>query len=141
MCGVGYCDKLRWAVFHPETGKVDHGDIGNAPRSEVLGGGFGYSFSPFWNPSESELVYCLKMADWWRAVQKTREKETGVVHHIGTGSFTGYGRQRRLHRLICDASPDAPPNGFFDCTVEVHLFRYLKTARALILAARSGSLT
>jgi hypothetical protein len=28
-------------------------------------------------------------------------------------------KPKRVHRLISEASPDLPPSGFFDCTVEV----------------------
>jgi hypothetical protein len=121
VSGVGYHDRLRWSIFSPSTGKAHHGNIGNAPTSEGLAAdGYGLSFSPFWNPTETELTYCLKLADWWRAVQEKRQKEMGHVYQIGSGDWTeNLGRPHRQHRLISEAGPDVPPNGFFDCTAEV----------------------
>jgi hypothetical protein len=91
--------------------------MGSAPESEGLVDGFGYQCNPFWKPKEVELTHCLKLANWWREIRKIRQKDMGVVHQISR-NING---ARRQHRLIADASPNAPPNGFFDCTVEVNI--------------------
>jgi hypothetical protein len=117
---VGYKDRLRWAVFDPEAGKLHHGDRGDAPDTEGLADGFGYDFCPFWKAKEAELTHCLRLADWWLAVLKKVQSNMGHVHQVGSGvSYSSGSKARRLHRLISEASPDLPPNGFFDCTVEV----------------------
>jgi len=119
---VGYKDRLRWAIFDPEAGKLHHGDRGGAPESAGLANGYGYEFCPFWKPKEAELTHCLRLADWWLAVLKKVKNNMGHVHQVGSGvSFSSGSKVRRIHRLISEASPDLPPNGFFDCTVEVSL--------------------
>ena len=116
---VGYKNRLRWAIYDPEAGKIHHGDRGDAPESEGLADGFGYEFCPFWKPREVELAHCLRLSDWWHAALKKIKGKMGHVHQIGGDVF--YSKPRREHRLISEASPDLPPNGFFDCTVEVSI--------------------
>ncbi|KAF7980156.1 hypothetical protein HWV62_39613 [Athelia sp. TMB] len=117
---VGYGDKLRWSIFSPEQGKVHHGDKGDAPESEGVADGFGYEFGPYWDAQGPELTACLRYADWWRAMLKIAEKHMGRVHQIGPEDAPPYvSKARRVHRLVGDASPDLPPRGFFDCTVEI----------------------
>lgn len=115
---MGYKDKLKWAIYNAKTGLVHHGDRGGAPDSEGLDGGYGYDFTPFWTASQAELVYCLRLTDWWLAALKVVRSNMGQVHQVESGS-SHFAPSRRIHRLISDASPDTPPNGFFDCTVEV----------------------
>jgi hypothetical protein len=103
---------------------VNHGDKAGAPESEALADGFGYEFSPFWTPKGVELTQCLRLADWWRAVLKVVQNTVGEVHQIGSGN--GYSKPRRIHRLISEASPDLPPSGFFDCTVEVNIIVFVE---------------
>jgi len=82
----------------------------------------GYEFSPFWDPPQKELDYCMLLVSWWKAVQWERKAAMGIQVQIGGGPpQTGLyvEKIRRQHRLICDADPEAPPSGFFDCTVEV----------------------
>ncbi|KAF8891203.1 hypothetical protein BD779DRAFT_1513799 [Infundibulicybe gibba] len=116
--GTGYHGKMRWAIFDPAKGKIHHGARGNVPDSMELAPGSGYVYSPFIEPGEGEIRYCTKLADWWRAIQEKMKKDMGSVNQIGGGPpqerYT-----RRQHRLICDAGPDVPPSGFFDCTIEV----------------------
>ena len=117
---MGYGDKLRWSIFSPDQGKVHHGDKGDAPESEGVADGFGYEFGPYWDAQGPELTACLRYADWWRAMLKIAEKHMGRVHQIGPEDAPVYvSKARRVHRLIGDASPELPPRGFFDCTVEV----------------------
>jgi hypothetical protein len=75
-------------------------------------------FKPFWDPSQSELEYCSRMAEWWRGVLEVQKKQMGVVHQI-SGVPLQARNQGRIHRLISEADPKLPPGGYFDCTVEV----------------------
>ncbi|KAJ3555854.1 hypothetical protein NM688_g2350 [Phlebia brevispora] len=111
---MGVCGNLMawtWAMFSPETGTVTSG---------------GESSRMTFKPSQAELSYCIKLGDWWRAVQEREEistKQSNVTVHDLADIYPPP-RVERIHRLIQDASPTAPPNGYFDCTVEV-----LKTHR------------
>ncbi|KAK0497057.1 hypothetical protein EDD18DRAFT_1253386 [Armillaria luteobubalina] len=127
---IGYHDSLQWAVYKPETRKMDH-NRGSAPLSVRLGqDGTGAVFSPFHDARPQEIAYCSKLAAWWRAVLEKRREELGTVHQIGGGvpekEIFSAGSKRQ-HRLICDAGPSVPPNGYFDCTVEV-LYGYASEA-------------
>ena len=111
--GTGYSDKLRWAAFSPSTNSIYHGQLNNVPREEGLAdGGFGVPFSPFYEPKESELRYCSKLSDWWRQLQNIEQSGVDVVRNPPPPRF---------HRLISEAGPSVPPEGYFDCTVEVSL--------------------
>ncbi|KAG6916649.1 hypothetical protein DXG01_005935 [Tephrocybe rancida] len=92
--------------------KIQHRDLGDTPEAESLGIGGGYAFSPFFQPEEAEIRYCIKTADWWADMEK-RRTSTGQIHQVASGP------PRRQHRLISDAGPHVQPSGFFDCTVEV----------------------
>lgn len=73
-------------------------------------------------PSQTELSYCIALGDWWRAVQEQQEaylRENNVMVHQISGGVTSSVGLKRSHRLIRDAAPSAPPNGYFDCTIEV----------------------
>ncbi|KAK0463771.1 uncharacterized protein EV420DRAFT_1107156 [Desarmillaria tabescens] len=128
---TGYHGKLRWAVYKPETGKIDH-NREDAPLSISLAeGGRGVRFSPFYNAQPQEIAYCSKLTTWWRAVLEKRREDLGTIHQIGGGIpsneiFTAE-TSKRQHRLICDAGPDVPPRGYFDCIVEV-LYGYASEA-------------
>lgn len=115
LVGIGYADKLIWAAFSPSTNSIYHGQLKNVPRKEGLAdGGFGVPFSPFYEPKEGELRYCSKLSDWWRRLQNIEQSEpkADVVRDQ---------HSRRVHRLISEAGPLMPPDGYFDCTVEVSL--------------------
>ncbi|KAF5381117.1 hypothetical protein D9615_004129 [Tricholomella constricta] len=118
--GIGYKDKMQWAIYCPTTGKVRRSDLGDVPESEGADQGFGYQFSPFFQPDEAVIRYCLKLADWWLDVEKQR-KAIGEVHQVG-GTNEGlsvHDQSQRKHKLISEAGPHVPPSGYFDCTVEV----------------------
>lgn len=74
-----------------------------------------------------ENQYCLKLAEWWSEMVKMHEDVGNdadvIVHQIGGANDTlaaaANPRCGRIHRLLKDASPDAPPSGYFDCTIEV----------------------
>jgi hypothetical protein len=111
LVGTGYFNKLLWAAFSPSTNSIYHGQLNNVPRVEGLAdGGFGVPFSPFYEPKEGELRYCSKLSDWWRQFQNIEESKVDVVLNPPL---------RRVHRLISEADPSVPPDGYFDCTVEV----------------------
>ncbi|KAF8798203.1 hypothetical protein BYT27DRAFT_7123725 [Phlegmacium glaucopus] len=117
LTGTGYSNKLTWAAFSPSTNSIYHGQLTGVPREEGLAdGGFGVSFSPFYQPKEREVRYCLELSDWWRKVQKIEQSESikDTVDPVHNALYA-----RRVHRLISEAGPSMPPNGYFDCTVEV----------------------
>lgn len=135
MTGVGYHDKLQWAVYTAETGKFHHGELGSVPESERLAEGYGCLFSPFYSPRmPEEIRYCVKLADWWRAVQERRSAARKDVTVCGSGDLSRsvYRSSLREHRLIADADPQAPPNGYFDCTVEVGVTQGLFLSRSML---------
>ena len=112
LVGTGYFNKLRWAAFSPSTNTIYHGQLNNVPREEGLAdGGFGVLFSPFYEPKEGELRYCSKLSNWWRQLQNI--EESGRVDVVRNPPL------RRLHLLISEAGPLVPPDGYFDCTIEV----------------------
>ncbi|KAG6844918.1 hypothetical protein H0H87_002402 [Tephrocybe sp. NHM501043] len=114
--GIGYHGKLKWAIYSPSSGRICHSNLKDTPKSDNLAMGGGYAFSPFLNPDEAAIRYCIKMADWWADAEK-RRKSIATVHQVGATNFS-LSRQGRQHRLISEASPDAPPSGYFDCVVE-----------------------
>ena len=121
IVGTGFSNKLLWAAFSPSTKSVYHGQLKNVPREEGLAdGGFGVLFSPFYEPKEGELRYCSKLSDWWGRLHNNEQSGVDVVRNP---------IPRRVHRLISEAGPSVPPNGYFDCTVEVSL----KSSKAKLL--------
>ena len=77
--------------------------------------------APGFELSEAEPLYCIKLSDWWRDTLQQYKKDNAdvIVHNLADGSSVLPQAKGRQHRLIQDAHPDAPPRGFFDCTVEV----------------------
>lgn len=115
LTGIGYSDKLGWAAYSPSKDAIYHGQLNGVPRQEGLAdGGYGVAFSPFYQPKEGEVQYCMKLSDWWQEVQKTEQSES-MKHTVDPV----HNSLRRVHRLISDAGPSIPPDGYFDCTVEV----------------------
>lgn len=112
MAATGYSDKLRWAVYDPLEHSIRPPNKGSAPEKESTDDGMGYEFSPYWEPFEDsiELDYCRQIGEWWKAKYEIEGQNLSMVHCSGA---------RRQHLLISEASPDHPPRGFFDCTVEV----------------------
>ncbi|KAG1743381.1 hypothetical protein EDB19DRAFT_1964058 [Suillus lakei] len=84
----------------------------DSPHSETLDDGFGYSYSPYYEPSMQgkEADYCAQLADWWQAI---RAKEQGIT------VVQCAPRPSREHHLISEVTPDTSPQGYFDCTVEI----------------------
>lgn len=70
----------------------------------------GYEYSPYWEPFQDsiELEYCRQIGEWWKALDK---QKVSTVECSGSVC--------KQHLLISEASPDLPPMGFFNCTVEV----------------------
>lgn len=108
VTATGYGDKLRWAVYDPLEHSIRPPQKGNAPEKESIDDGMGYEYSPYWEPFQDsiEIEYCRKIGEWWKAMRtKVPEVKCSTI--------------RKQHLLISEASPDLPPGGFFNCTVEV----------------------
>ncbi|KAL4258967.1 Protection of telomeres protein 1 [Pleurotus pulmonarius] len=125
MRGTGLGNRLSWAIYSPASETTHHGhfDTSVVPLSEGADNGFGLKISPFHNPTAAEIAYCKGLSHWWEGVVRSREeaqKEVTVVGNYGGEIYQRPSqRSSRVHRLISDAHPDAPPSGYFDCTVEV----------------------
>ncbi|KAI0345219.1 hypothetical protein BDW22DRAFT_1354123 [Trametopsis cervina] len=111
---VGSCPSYKqwsWTIFHPEDGTLRHGGTAYSPQISNIE----------LSPAENE--YCIRLADWWLDVLKKHKKRAGkddtIVQQIGASDAANTSMFAREHRLIKDASPHAPPRGYFDCTVEV----------------------
>ena len=112
LCGS--CPSYKqwsWTIFHPDDGTLRSGGTALSPHMA----------QPMLTPQENQ--YCIRLADWWLEISKDRKSEQAndnvVVHRISAADAgRGGGRE---HKLIKSASPHAPPNGYFDCTVEVDL--------------------
>ncbi|KAF9475059.1 hypothetical protein BDN70DRAFT_996679 [Pholiota conissans] len=112
LTGVGYHDKLTWAAFSPIKGEFHHGPCTAVPKQEGLAeGGQGVSFSPFFQPGPTETKYCIGLSDWWRKITTQEPSDKVIVQKVE--------RHQRFHRLISEAGPSVPPDGYFDCTIEV----------------------
>ncbi|KAI0934827.1 hypothetical protein AcW1_006221 [Taiwanofungus camphoratus] len=95
-----------WAIFDPLSGKVAGANFQDSLIQMTF------------EPTPLEVDYCVRLWNWYKDVYPDAmlSPDLGTVHQI-EDSFR---RSRsRVHRLICDASPQAEPDGFFDCTVEV----------------------
>ncbi|KIJ17019.1 hypothetical protein PAXINDRAFT_180193 [Paxillus involutus ATCC 200175] len=122
---TGFSDKLRWAVYDPNTHWIQPPIKGDAPEKEALDDGLSYEFSPYWEPIQDsvELHYCRRIVEWWKPLQEHRDRNVTTVQCSGAA--------RKQHLLISQASPDLPPNGFFKCTVEV-LQKYTNNAATTV---------
>ncbi|KAG2131294.1 uncharacterized protein EDB93DRAFT_1094395 [Suillus bovinus] len=114
--GVGYEDKLRWVTYDTQARRFRNPNRIDAPRSETSGEGFGYLYSPYYEPSGQgkEAEYCAQLADWWQAIHAKDQSITTVQCAP---------RPSREHHLISEVTPDTSPQGYFDCTVEI-LYSY-----------------
>ncbi|KAG8217634.1 hypothetical protein J3R82DRAFT_5787 [Butyriboletus roseoflavus] len=110
---TGYGDKLRWAVYDPLGHSIKPPSKGNAPENELLDDGMSYEFSPFWEPFQDsiELQYCRQIGEWWKARHELEGQNVSTVEYSRPPP--------KQHLLISESSPDHPPRGFFNCTVEV----------------------
>jgi len=107
---------LRWAACSP-LGQINHGPPNIAPQSEGLAEDGSSLICPFYQPTQEEILYCVKVSDWWRDIQKPAlSKEPPAANQITRKSGTV-----RVHRLISEAGPSVPPDGYFNCTVEVSI--------------------
>lgn len=103
---IGYTDKLRWAVYDPDTHSIRAPNDCVASDTEDLNSHVGYEFSPYWKPQHgTELDRCRNIGGWWKTRERCRAEAPLAP--------------RRRHLLVSEASPDLPPGGFFDCTIEV----------------------
>ena len=101
---------MRWAVYDPLKHSIRPPNKGDAPEKELIDDGMGYEYSPYWEPFQDsiELEYCRQIGEWWKALDK---QKVSTVECSGSVC--------KQHLLISEASPDLPPMGFFNCTVEV----------------------
>ncbi|KAF7322453.1 Telo-bind domain-containing protein [Mycena chlorophos] len=110
---IGYKDQLKWCTYHGDVGTLGHGDLGQAPRSDLVNVGSEKSprmapFSPFYDATSEDRVYCIALDDWWREVQKVRS--TGSVVEISMGRTTA----PRPH-----CNPAQTDSEYFDWTAKV----------------------
>lgn len=111
----GVCASYKswtWILFSPETGNIVQSPVAGTTGSFSVSNGLG--------PSEQK--YCIALGDWWRAVAKERQrmlKEGNVTVHTIASHEIQDRTATRIHRLIKDTTPGTPPEGFFNCTVEV----------------------
>ncbi|KAF7311428.1 Telo-bind domain-containing protein [Mycena kentingensis (nom. inval.)] len=118
-CGagvVGYKDHLQWAVYDSGDPTRRHGERGTAPSSGTVRGFGGSSVhhTPFYDMSEEDIAYSLRLHDWWgekQAKQAERDKNTIVVQCPSVLSKT-----HRYH-----GNPAHLPLGkqYFDWTVQI----------------------
>ncbi|KAG1848234.1 hypothetical protein F4604DRAFT_1935445 [Suillus subluteus] len=109
--GTGYWDKLRWVTYDTQNRRFRKPNGKDAPRSETVDRGLDYLYSPYYeepNMRDNEAKYCAQLADWWQAIC---EKSQGITACVP--------RPSRKHHLISEVVPDAFPQGYFDCTVEI----------------------
>lgn len=116
--GTGFHDQFQWCIFSAKTGRFN----GNLPKLALVGVSH-QQYTPFISPEPTEIQYCVRLRDWWRQLQNDSK---GVVQKAGRGTTGAQDPYRvpaistqRQHRVIRDAGPDVPPQGYFDCTVEV----------------------
>jgi hypothetical protein len=69
----------------------------------------------------------VKLSDWWReAKPKVDTGDTKLqIEEKANRSYTHILCAHRIHRLISEAGPSVPPDGYFDCTIEVCLSRHV----------------
>ncbi|PPQ67468.1 hypothetical protein CVT24_011525 [Panaeolus cyanescens] len=118
ITGTIMASGLSWAAFSPDSGKIHHGPPSSAPKFDRLAdSNHGANVTPYYNPGVEEVTYCVQLSDWWREV---RPKNFVVAEQrsVRGPELPAIGI-KRVHRLIQDAHPEVPPNGYFDCTVEV----------------------
>jgi hypothetical protein len=112
---VIFWDKLKWAIYDPVTESVTHGDpaLPEHRADDVRG----VMINPFYEPSPGDLLYCKRLSEWWRAVEKKRVEEG----HVGAEHSSVITRKgtHRMHRLISETDHESEPGGYFDCTVQV----------------------
>ncbi|KZP21162.1 hypothetical protein FIBSPDRAFT_519873 [Athelia psychrophila] len=121
--GVGYKDKLQWAIYDRHLQNIHHGDRGMALATQALGNGLGKSFSPFHQTvGTAEAEQCVRLLTCWEECLGTTAAQLGAMHDGAHQQITGgtvLATSGRTHNLISEASPDIEPKGFMDCTVEV----------------------
>jgi hypothetical protein len=90
-------------------------------------------------PEPAEMQYCLRLARWWEKVELQKVKDEEHVQYVGgadnqtQSSAYKFKHAQREYRRIEDVGPEKPPNGYFNCVVEVSSFFFL----VLIFASSS----
>jgi hypothetical protein len=130
---VGYANEYRWSIFDPEENKFVCNDTGDAPNSIIVDDGFSYLYSPFLtiDPNSRERSYCVRLAEWWRCIQRRRKQwhanwvHSGVdganaqVAHANAVRVSPLKKTQREHRLIGEVVVPRNRDIYIDCTVEV----------------------
>ena len=112
-------DKLKWAIYDPVTESVTHGDPGNAPREAGVDGSGRIVIRPFYEPETNDLLYCKRLSEWWKSVEKKRAEKGDATAQCG--SVIAGRTTHRIHRLVCETNHESEPGGYFDCTVQVQI--------------------
>lgn len=112
-----FWDKLKWAIYDPVTESVTHGDPGDALRESGADDGKGAMVTSFYEPRPGDLLYCKRLSEWWKTVEKKRgvEGDAAAYRH----STVPRRATHRMHRLISETNHESEPGGYFDCTVQV----------------------
>lgn len=108
-------DKLKWAIYDPVTGSVTHPS--DAPRESRADCGKGVVVTPFYEPRPSDLLYCKRLSQWWKTIEKKRAEEGDAAPQ--RSSVVTRRVTHRMHRLISETDHESEPGGYFDCTVQV----------------------
>ncbi|KAF9446331.1 hypothetical protein P691DRAFT_673854, partial [Macrolepiota fuliginosa MF-IS2] len=122
ISGIGYHDRVQWALYSVGQGCFVRPHTGNAPEDQELVDG-GRRHTPFLQATEPEERYCRRLAEWWKQKTAGSAEATGQVFQLGGDIFGSGRRKHRQQLLLCDAGPGVEPDGYFDCVFEVlHIF-------------------
>jgi hypothetical protein len=114
---VIFGEKLEWAIYDPVANSVTHGDPGNAPRESVADDNRRMTIKPFYQPENDDLLYCKRLSEWWKTIEKKRTEELDVT--VQCSSVIAGRTGHRIHRLISETNHESEPGGYFDCTIQV----------------------
>lgn len=103
-------------MYDPVTESVTHGGSDDTVRPSGADDGKGVMVKPFYEPRPGDLLYCKRLSEWWKAVEKNRVEEGDAAQRSGV---TTWRAAHRMHRLISETDHESEPGGYFDCTVQV----------------------
>lgn len=110
LSATGFGDKLRWAIYDAPEHRIRSPIKVNAPE-KAINKISGHVFSPYLEivKNDVEVQYCRQVMEWWKEAMSMKS-----LSNVQRPAPT-----QKTHLLISDASPNRPPGGFFNCTVEV----------------------
>jgi hypothetical protein len=111
-------------MYDSTTESVTHGDLGGVPRESGADDGRGTTIKPFYEPEPGDLLYCKRLSEWWKTVERKRAEEHDAVAQCS--SVISRRMALRMHRLISETDHESEPGGYFDCTVQVAIACTLK---------------